>query len=335
MAQSSSPKPSPQRSCSIFESPDAEVCLRSADNFNFFVHKPILRRISSIFDDILSLPQPTLGETVCSRPVIQMSEEAVSVRLLLLFCYPRTFCDEPVITSIEDIKRVAGLADKYDIDFLHQKAKQALVEYTTVSSAVAYIVAWRFGYQDTLRIAARRSLDVPEFLRSITELDHGEMSEFGKVPGSALKHLVRYHHCIPARLEPLLLGTSSEHAISWIRPETVEADPLDLSVTLPPSLCSCSKTVLWFHWLGRWNVCSWWWSYVRDVVTSMQSPNRPELCDALDDALLSCFAAAAPCGHCVSSGNVFRVLKCTKTRLSSKIERLIEEVSIQLYFLFS
>ncbi|KZV61219.1 hypothetical protein PENSPDRAFT_593080, partial [Peniophora sp. CONT] len=160
----------------LFNAPDADLYLRSSDNVHFAIYRAIFRLISTVFEDMLALPQaldagpPSDGlphidsinvdPTHVGVPIIQMFEDADSLRLLLQFGYPRSVCDEPKLLAILDIKRAATLAKKYDIGFLREKAENALLHYSGTSPALAFAVSWRFCYNESLRAAARRSIDI-------------------------------------------------------------------------------------------------------------------------------------------------------------------------------
>ena len=68
--------------------PDANLIIRSSDNINFRVHKPLLAMVSPFFRDLLSLPQPSDGEIVDGLSVIQLPESSELLNSLLSILYP-------------------------------------------------------------------------------------------------------------------------------------------------------------------------------------------------------------------------------------------------------
>ena len=68
--------------------PDANLIIRSSDNINFRVHKPLLAMVSPFFRDLLSLPQPSDGEIVDGLSVIQLPETSELLNSLLSILYP-------------------------------------------------------------------------------------------------------------------------------------------------------------------------------------------------------------------------------------------------------
>ncbi|VDB89970.1 unnamed protein product [Peniophora sp. CBMAI 1063] len=311
-----------------FDAPDAEIILRSSDGVDFAVYKAILLLVAPIFESTLSLPQPPGVDDTSSRPVVHMAEDADTLLVLLRFSYPRAFTDEPRLLSIMDIKRTAMLAQKYDITFMHDKAERALVTFCKDSPFVSYAVAWRFDYFRTVRYAARRCLDFPEFFHPDEELEI--FPEFDEVPGTAFIALYRYHAAVPSCLQPILLCSSREYPVRWIQADQIQAWAMDDSI-LP---CSCGKKTIWVnhHQVGHddasreWRVCSWWWLYVHATVTTMQSDERSSIEDALETPLMEAWERAALCCYCRSPRVAHRVLEITKATLRCEIERLLDTV---------
>jgi hypothetical protein len=71
-----------------FNIPDANIIIRSSDLVDFRVHKSVLAMVSPFFTDLLSLPQPSDGESVDGVPVVQMSEDSELLNSLVSILYP-------------------------------------------------------------------------------------------------------------------------------------------------------------------------------------------------------------------------------------------------------
>jgi hypothetical protein len=82
------PATSPLEPFQPFDVPDANFIIRSSDNINFRVHKPILAMASPFFKDLLSLPQPADSEIVDGLPVVQLSESSELLNSLVSMLYP-------------------------------------------------------------------------------------------------------------------------------------------------------------------------------------------------------------------------------------------------------
>jgi hypothetical protein len=71
-----------------FDISDANLIIRSSDLVDFRVHKSIMALVSPFFKDLLSLPQPSDGESVDGLPVVQLSEGSELLSSLVSMLYP-------------------------------------------------------------------------------------------------------------------------------------------------------------------------------------------------------------------------------------------------------
>ena len=116
-----------------FDDADADVILRSSDGVDFRVYKVILSKASLFFKDMFTLPPPSpdsqddyKDDYKDGAPIITLSEDSASLDLLLRFCYP---VEDPTLSTIEDVETVMEIGRKYDIDFLTNAAKKALLSF--------------------------------------------------------------------------------------------------------------------------------------------------------------------------------------------------------------
>ena len=114
-----------------FDDPDADVILRAplqpgSDEFrDFHVYKNILSIASSVFRDILSIPQPlhlTSGDTTLD--VVGVTDPANVLETFLQLIYP---VDPPVIEDLRLVDDLFRLADKYAAKGVSAKLKKLLV----------------------------------------------------------------------------------------------------------------------------------------------------------------------------------------------------------------
>lgn len=307
-----------------FNDPDADLILRSSDNVDFAVASPVIRLISPFFKDMLSLPQPA-NKAASKYAVVHMSEDAATLLLLLRFCYPRTHCDEPRLVAIKDIKRVAMLAEKYDLDFMHRTIHDALVEYTNVCPLYAFVVAWRFDYRDALRYAARRTLYTPNFFQALADAE--DPPELEEITGTALLHLYRFHSVALLQLRWILQADQgSDHPVDWLPLYEIEAVPVDAEP------CFCDRVTLSIRdqatdIVTEQRIPSWWWTYVKITVNSViHGSFEPSEDPAFEYAVYDIYRQSGCCARC--SSTTVRVLKDTRHRLRSKIESVLDNVSL-------
>jgi hypothetical protein len=71
-----------------FDVPDANLIIRSSDLVDFRVCKSALAMASPFFKDLLSLPQPSDGESVDGLPVVRLSEDSELLNSLVSMLYP-------------------------------------------------------------------------------------------------------------------------------------------------------------------------------------------------------------------------------------------------------
>ncbi|VDC02909.1 unnamed protein product [Peniophora sp. CBMAI 1063] len=314
---------------SQFRDADADIRLRSSDGIDFAVSRSILRLVSPVFIDMLSFPQSPLSTDSTSTPaLVCMTEDSISLRLLLQFCYPRSFCQEPRLIAIMDIKRTAELARKFEIPFMRKASEDALLNYANVMPAVAYAVAWRYGYVGSLKSIAKKSLgrrDIFDGTDLITELDD--------VPASCLIPLIRYRSSVPDSLQDIIRGCQLT-PIWWISANSINPIAVPEEDVGARLSCCCGKQTLWFqscvHEPGPHTpqprlVCGWWWTYVRTVVWTLQSLITLDVEDAIQDNMMDAIKGAALCSRCTAS-EVSTVLKNTTDRLRSVIELRLREI---------
>jgi hypothetical protein len=115
----------------IFDSPDADVILRAphqlgSDEFeDYYVHKIILSIASSVFQDILSIPQPPRRSSEdTTLDVIGVTEPAKVLETFLQLIYP---VDPPVIEDLRLMDDLFRLADKYAAKGVNEKLKKRLI----------------------------------------------------------------------------------------------------------------------------------------------------------------------------------------------------------------
>ena len=93
-----------------FGNPDAsDITLGSCNDVDFHVYRIILSLASPIFQDMLSLPQPSISRQIGlvdgkggSTTIVSLSEDAQSMERFLMFCYPSI---DPELETLEEVQR--------------------------------------------------------------------------------------------------------------------------------------------------------------------------------------------------------------------------------------
>ena len=99
----------------------ADVILRTCDGHRFLIRKSIITLVSSVFDDMFSLPQPKAAENQQQLedglPVVDLSEAGPIIDTLLRFCYPFMNPSSFLESSTDDnVIAVHSAAVKYNTD---------------------------------------------------------------------------------------------------------------------------------------------------------------------------------------------------------------------------
>ncbi|KAJ7099430.1 hypothetical protein B0H15DRAFT_900678 [Mycena belliarum] len=104
--------------------PDATLVLR-AENTLFRVYPGILSTRSTVFGDMIAVPQPAQpeGETLDGHPVVFMHDSAAEVEVFLRALYDSSyFMPPPTPMDVPSITGIMRLAHKYDVPYLFRRA---------------------------------------------------------------------------------------------------------------------------------------------------------------------------------------------------------------------
>ena len=166
---------------------DANIILRSSDQVDFRVCKSVLAMSSPFFKDLLSLPQPPDDELIDGLPVIQLSEDASLLDILVSLLYPTS----PVIpSSYEKVFALLAACQKYDMASV-QSTVRAAIKLGTFPAPVeaeafsAYAIASSLGLVPEMESTARLTLGYPMTFEFLGE-------GLRSFEGRALCDLVRY-----------------------------------------------------------------------------------------------------------------------------------------------
>ena len=145
--------------------------LRSSDQVNFRVRQSVLAMSSPFFEDLLSLPQPPDGELVDGLPVVQLSEDASLLGILVSRLYP---ISSVLPSSYQEVFALLAACQKYDMTSI-QSCIRSEVKLGTfpapleAESFSAYAMANRMGLIPEMENAARLTLGYPMTFESLGE----------------------------------------------------------------------------------------------------------------------------------------------------------------------
>ncbi|KAH9960672.1 hypothetical protein BC827DRAFT_1115444, partial [Russula dissimulans] len=146
--------------------PGLTVILRSSDEVDFFVLKPILSQVSVVFRDMFELPAgafedspPESGNPRRGVPLIEVTETSSTLDILLSLCYP---VEAPDLSDLEDIRHLLEARRKYMIETFDRTVKDALSRIAESQPFAVFALASRYALEDVANDAAKQMLYFPE-----------------------------------------------------------------------------------------------------------------------------------------------------------------------------
>ncbi|KAL7411880.1 hypothetical protein BDY24DRAFT_416785 [Mrakia frigida] len=98
-----------------FNDPEGDVVLQSSNNVLFRVQRFYLQAASTVFRDMLAIPQPPSNGSSLYPPIVKIEESSEHLTLLLRQMQPDRFKE---ILRWEDLLVGLDLADKYEVTLL-------------------------------------------------------------------------------------------------------------------------------------------------------------------------------------------------------------------------
>jgi len=172
-----------------FDSPDADVILKSSDAESpteFRVHRCILALASPFFRDMFSLPQDP-WKSPEKAPVISVSERQDVLRVLLQFVYP---IPDPPVVSLHDLDELLGAAIKYEFEAVVASLRAFLIspQLLHTSPVKVYAIACQYELEDEAKVASRYTLG-----RDLLTLEGDELQELKKISAFDYYRLLKLH----------------------------------------------------------------------------------------------------------------------------------------------
>ncbi|KAI9450614.1 hypothetical protein BJY52DRAFT_172389 [Lactarius psammicola] len=142
---------------------EADIIVRTPDLTRFLVHKSVLASSSSVFRNMLSLPQPPSSEMVDGLPVVDISEDAGLVRSLITILY---HIPSDLPASYDRILALLATAQKYDMGAVQSAIRAELLRGSSSTRNATqafrmYAIARSSGLPSERDTAAHLTLDQP------------------------------------------------------------------------------------------------------------------------------------------------------------------------------
>ncbi|KAJ6604106.1 hypothetical protein DFH09DRAFT_1018033 [Mycena vulgaris] len=285
---------------SPFDSPGADIILRSSDGAEFRVYRAILSLVSPFFQDMFLLPQLAPEPQI---PIITVQEDSVRLDRALRFFYPGTQSTVVTLAELRDV--LAVLVDKYNMHCLVPAANQQLERYLVDEPLGVYVLASTYRSKDVAIAAAKESLKLP--LRVPDKLAPRELRD---IPAATYHNLLHYHYLCG------VAATRSTMNLQWIT-------NVDDYVWF-----SCGRC------LGRWwaeagpagkYVCQWFYDFTKTLGDLVAG--TPGIDISLHESISEALKRAAACENCRARG-ITELLPFLSTRLIPKIKEAIDEVEL-------
>lgn len=304
-----------------FDSPRAEVILRSSDGVEIRFWKVVLAKVSPVFKIMFTLPTPQAvgsqhGRLGDSDPqIISMTEDTKAIRILLRVCEP-VGADSSRALTVDEASILLEIARKYEMDGIEAHTIQALWGFVQSSPLRVYCLAVRHDLDKALICAAARAfLDMPildhlEMIRDAPEMEH--------ISAAAYCRLLDYRRvCCDAALKAIKEFPAADHEFA----------------TRCWSSCSSSKgpntcRVIVRHHVGpggdEFVVIKWFSSFIDHCQTiARETPSAKRI--ATDEVVVKCLADAWKCVHC--AGYAWDDLHSYLPLLMAKIDEGIAQVT--------
>lgn len=181
----------------------ADVILRTSNDVDFYLHKDILSLASTFFETMFSLAQTsvatpsdqaTLASDDPDLPIIEVSEDSLTLEHILRYCYP---VRDPVLVDLPLLDRVLGAAIKYALETVIEHAMNSLRGFIVDEPLQVFIIACRHSCEDEARLAAETLKGKEKWVQmadTFAETVAGRcyIPEMGDISAYTYYHLIRF-----------------------------------------------------------------------------------------------------------------------------------------------
>lgn len=130
---------------------EGDVILRSSDDVDFHVYRAVLVLASPFFKSMFSLQQRSEMQAENTLPVVPISEDSMTVDLLLRYCYP---IRNPDIDDLTLLGSVLEAVMKYDLDEPTRLAREALRMFLENEPLHVFAISCQLQLEEEASMAA-------------------------------------------------------------------------------------------------------------------------------------------------------------------------------------
>ena len=294
--------------------PGLTVILRSSDDVDFFVLKPILAKVSAVFKDMFELPNAAPDNSSMEfdnqrhgLPVIEVTETSSTLNIVLRLCYP---VENPDLSNLEDIRHFLEARRKYMIEAFDQNIKDALTRAAESHPFAVFALASRYALEDVANDAAKRMLCFPQ-------ADNPDQAALKDITATQYHRLLQYRRDCVRR-------ATTEPQIMWFN---------SLSSSFPPSPTTSLSCRTQFHFFfvsspprSLW-VPHWWTTYLHKALQLLK--NRPRGSTVTSPEILEYFFDHTGfCQECQEEGRA--ALRRFSSALAQEVEKAIAQARFRI-----
>ncbi|EIM87317.1 uncharacterized protein STEHIDRAFT_110555 [Stereum hirsutum FP-91666 SS1] len=219
-----------------FDALDADIVIRSSDDYVFRLHRTILSVASIVFKDMFSAqaaapvdpasgnPNFQSADWYDGLPVVLLTEDRKTLDILFKLIYP---IDNPPLTTISAILKVISLTDKFMIESLSDTIGLALSRVAQDAPHVVWAIARKRGLQTTATKALFLTIQHPTLAPPLT-ISNADLDSC--LTASDIRELQLWQNrCAHAAVQEAI-GTG------WVR-----GAPHDLVSDESPGSCICLR----------------------------------------------------------------------------------------------
>jgi len=176
---------------------DGDVILLSSDGVKFCVHSLMLRKASSVFDGMISMPAPNHPANQPANNVIPLSEPAFVVAFLMDAIYPHD--SFPSIANYEEARQIVAAQDKYTFGRVLPILRSVVIDNEELRNQTLrlYSLARKRQWTEEIASSSKKTLDKklyysdPEHLKQILELSHPDLLALDQLHNSRRSEILK------------------------------------------------------------------------------------------------------------------------------------------------
>ena len=314
-----------------FDHAKADIILRSSDNIDFRVFKLFLSLASTFFETLFEIPQPTVTEVNNDQEVkdglavIRVEEHSKTLDTLLRFCYPCTLAEDPKLEVLEDLVDILGAAQKYSLDTIEKKARQALSNPQILEAEPlrCFAIARRGRAREETLLAAKYTLTQPLIPSWFQEIDF--------ITAADLLALLTYHQTCGDAVYTLRNDVrwiqshyGSSEGCAWFsaksKPRNEPSWPVSVHVN---ASCRCASSTTVKYGLFGSQPLMWWGNFMEETFVAL----RDKPCMATVESFVAKTVQSVRAQGCpICSVNISEHMRDFSELLTRKVEEVVSEV---------